>query len=344
MTTTFSTPTYIAAIVDVSTYESWFSYDGLWGSDAENEQAEGRLVCDDYDSDAVKKRIVHEVNHVLASDKPLKDYGVVSIKATRFKSPPEYNFMTDWLDLEVEVDASFPEKAKAAILAPQNRKAIVAYCADNWVTRDGYLSSMLNRVSYLSRDYWRHGHYGTPISTDAEIEAALVADLNDAVDHLANGTGNNDSEEIGVLLALLWLIEYPSDFRDGEMPWITERVYEHMRGNSSLSEFCTVLDRDEVRAKFGPHLVDFDGYLADEHKACEKYRSSAVKDRKRAKAVSETYEQRLAKAVGELQNEQDVIIINGMPDEEKVCRELDELRDKWADMLKSGFAYKLWKA
>ena len=344
MTTTFVTASNVAAIVDVSTYESWFSYDELWGAEADAERSDGRIVCDDYNVAAVKQRIMDEVNGVLAGDKPLARYGVVSILATRFNSPREYNFTTDWLDLVVEVDSSFLKKAKAAILAPKNRKAIVAYCADNWVSRDGYASSMLNRVSDLSRDYWRHKNYGTHISTDAEIEAALVADIADAVDHLANGTGCNDSEEIGVLLALLWLIEYPSDFRDGEMPWVTERVYERMRGNSSLSEFCTVLDRDEVRGKFGRHLVDFDGDLAAKREACRRYRDTKFGEHQgRTDAVSWAYERKLTKAVEGLRAEQDSIIALGMPDEKKVCRELDALAEKWADMVENMFDYKFWR-
>ena len=177
---TLNTSTRIAPIVDVSTYEGPFSYDSLWQSDEDSEREEGRFVCDDYDFSKMGDRIVEEANKVFEANKPLSQYGVVSIKATKFGSPREYNFMSDWLDLEVVVDDSFWQLAKEAIFKPENRAKIIGYAGNRWVSYDGFSSAMLNRVSYLSRDHWKHEHYGTHMATDAEVEAALVADLEDA--------------------------------------------------------------------------------------------------------------------------------------------------------------------
>lgn len=91
MSKTFVTNTHIAPIVNVSTYEGPFSYESLWSGDEEAEREEGRLVCDDYKSSEMGERIVKEANQVFERDKPLKDYGVVSIKATKFGSPREFD-------------------------------------------------------------------------------------------------------------------------------------------------------------------------------------------------------------------------------------------------------------
>lgn len=209
MNTTLHTSTNIAPIVDVSTYDGGpFSYESLWQSDEDAEREEGRFVCNDYDSKKMGDRIVEEANKVFEAESPLSQYGVVSIRATKFGSPREYNFTTDWLDLEVEVNAQFFTLARQAVLKKDNRKAIVKYAEDHWVSYDGFCSAMLNRISTLSRDTWKHKRYGTHMAEDDEVEKALVADLCEAFDHLENGTGDDEFREFGAILALLWLIEF----------------------------------------------------------------------------------------------------------------------------------------
>ena len=88
---TFVTNTSIAPVCDVSTYEGPFSYESLWQCDEEAEREEGRLVCNDYKSSEMGERIVKEANLVFERYKPLAYYGVVSIKATKFGSPREFD-------------------------------------------------------------------------------------------------------------------------------------------------------------------------------------------------------------------------------------------------------------
>lgn len=91
MNTTLHTSTNIAPIVDVSTYDGGpFSYESLWQSDEDAEREEGRFVCDDYDFAKIGNRIVEEANRVFEAERPLSQYGVVSIRATKFSSPREF--------------------------------------------------------------------------------------------------------------------------------------------------------------------------------------------------------------------------------------------------------------
>ena len=340
MNTTLSTSTRIAPIVNVSTYDGPFSYESLWGADEESEHEEGRFVCDDYDFSKMGDRIVEEANKVFEANKPLSQYGVVSIKATKFGSPREYNFMSDWLDLDVEVNAQFFTLARQAILKKANRKAIVEYAGEHWVSYDGFLSAMLNRISTLSRDTWKHEHYGTHMATDDEVEKALVADLCEAFEHLENGTGDDDFREFGAILALLWLIEYPDDFeRCDESPlygsWVTDEMVESIRGNSSLSEFCTVLERSELAEKVGDSLIDFDGFMRETELSYEKYVKSGVGEDSQARAKA--WLEVVRKDVKEWEEKQTNIIEWHAPKWDEIKQELAELKEEWDSKLEVGW-------
>ena len=337
---TLNTSTRIAPIVDVGTYEGPFSYDSLWQSDEDAEREEGRFVCDDYDSAKMHDRIVEEANKVFEAEKPLKEYGVVSIKATKFGSPREYNFMSDWLDLEVVVDDSFWQLAKAAIFDPKNRAKIVEYAGDHWVSYDGFSSAMLNRICTLSRDHWRHEHYGTHMATDKEVEDALLADLEDAFSALSTETSEDEFREFGAILALLWLIEYPSDFeRCDELPlwgsWVTDEMVESIRGNSSLSDFCTVLERDELTEKVGDSLIAFDAFVKELERSYEKYVKSGVGEDSQARAKA--WLDVVRKDVKEFEDRQRSRVELYAPEWDKVRDGLAELREEWDARLEAGW-------
>lgn len=337
---TLNTSTRIAPIVDVSTYEGPFSYDSLWQSDEDSEREEGRFVCDDYDFSKMGDRIVEEANKVFEANKPLSQYGVVSIKATRFGSPREYNFMTDWLDLEVVVDDSFWQLAKEAIFDPKNRAKIVEYAGNHWVSYDGFSSAMLNRVCTLSRDHWKHEHYGTHMATDKEVEDALLADLEDAFAGLSSESSEDEFREFGAILALLWLIEYPGDFeRCDESPiwgsWVTDEMVESIRGNSSLSDFCTVLERDELEEKVGDSLVDFDGFMRETELSYEKYVKSGVGEDSQARAKA--WLEVVRKDVDGWKEKQTNLVEWHAPKWDAIKQELAELKEEWDAKLEVGW-------
>ena len=285
-------------------------------------------------------RIVEEANKVFEAEKPLIEYGVMSIRATEFGSPRECNFMTDWLDLSVEVDDSFWDRAKDAIFDPANRKAIVEYAGRHWVSYDGFSSAMLNRICTLSRDAWKHKNYGTHMATDKEVEDALLADLEDAFEGLATETSEDEFREFGAILTLLWLIEYPSDFQHcDESPiwgsWVTDEMVESIRGNSSLSDFCTVLERDELKEKVGDSLIDFDGFMRETELSYEKYVKSGVGEASQARAKA--WLEAVRKDVDGWKEKQTNVVEWNAPKWDAIKQELDELREEWDAKLEVGW-------
>ena len=344
----FYTNTNIAPIVNVSTYDGPFGYESLWQDYEEDERREGRFVCDDYDFSKMGSRIVEEANLVFKEHKPLDVYGVSKIEATSFGSPREYNFMTDWLNLKVTVvKKDFFRKAKAAIFDGKHRKDIVEYAGEHWVSYDGFCSSMLNRIQSLSRDHWKHTHYGTHMATDPEVEAALMADLTDAFDHLENGTGDDDFREFGAILALLWLIEYPSDFkRDGDGcpiyddcpiygSWMTDEMLDHLTGNSSLSEFCTILEKGEVTDKVKDAMIDFNAYRTQVKAECDKYLKCGVGKASQEKAKN--WLDAVLKEVDGWESKQTRTIEFNVPKWDEIKNELAELREEWDAKLEVGW-------
>lgn len=336
-----NTSTRIALIVDVSTYDGPFGYESLWEDDEREEREAGNFVCDDYSHAKLGEAIVEEANRVFDSEKPLAKYGISRIRATEFGSPREYNFMTDWLDLRVRiVKRKFFRLAKKAVFDPKNRAKIVGYAGEHWVSYDGFCSSMLNRIQSLSRDHWKHTHYGTHMATDPEVEAALMADLTDAFDHLEHGTGDDDFREFGAILALLWLIEYPSDFERGDgspifSSWVTDEMMENFRRNHLLEDFCTILKPGELDGKVEDAMIDFNAYRTQVKTECDKYLKCGVGEASQAKAKH--WLEAVLKEVGEWESKQRSRIELYAPKWDKVREELDELREEWDARLRAGW-------
>ena len=352
MNKTFMTNTHIAPIVDISTYDGPFSYDSLWSSEEENEREEGRVVCWDYDSKKMGERLVKEANKVFEAEKPLAGYGVVEIRATKFGSPREYNFMSDWLDLSVKVDESFFKKARKAILDPENRKTIVEHCKDHWVSRDGFNSFMLNRVQDLSLNEWERRHYGTHMSTDEEIEVAVMADLQEVLTLLEDETSDDEDRDFGAILALLWRFEYPGDFdrslsESWSGSWVTDRMEENLRCNSSISEFCTVLDKDDIKARFGDHMVDFDERRKEFRSDLGKYCSMDFGDKARVEKLRELFAWKVEKVFKELETTQLNVIANHATGDKskdgKINDLLDDFQDEVEERTNSAHLSQLWR-
>ncbi len=258
--------------------------------------------------------------------------------------------MTDWLDLHVKVDESFFKRARRAILDPENRKAIVEYCKAHWVSKDGFNSFMLNRVRDLSLNWWEHEHYGRHMSTDEEVEAAVMADLQEALALLENETSEDEYRDFGAVLALLWRFEYPADFdRDLDQlygSWVTDEMVEHLRGNSSISEFCTVLDKDEVKARFGAHMIDFDRRRREFKVDLGKYCSADFQDRTRIEKICELFREKVGKVFNDLEAEQVRVIANHATSDrakdDVVNEELDDFREEAAQQMTAAAFAPLW--
>ena len=239
---TFRTSTQIAPIMDVGTYWGQFDYEKLWTADEESERAEGRFVCSDYDYAKLGKAIVETANEVFEAEKPFEDYGVKAIRAEKFGSPREYNFMDDWLEMEFDVDESFFGLAEAAIFDPNHRKDLEEYIERNWCSRDGFNSFMPCTVSNGKR------------YPEYRYEDPHLYEMHDVIHGLRDGTSDDEWRHFGAVVALLRVIELKKSrmmddilrFRGG----LTGCLLERFTGERSLGDFCTILEPEEVAEKY----------------------------------------------------------------------------------------------
>jgi len=314
---TIETSTDIVPLINVGTYWGPFEYERIWGNDIYNyKEDEGAIVCDDYDHAKFGEMLVEESNRIFEDEKPMSEYGVLSIKATKFWSPREYNFTDDRLYLDIEVTDDFLEKAVKIIMAPENKEKVSKYMEDNWKTRDGFISSM------PAESYW-------------ELEQ-LFQDLGD-------GTIESYDYELGwgSVVALLWLVTENSseDLTEGE-GYLTELLEERVTGNHSLSEFCTILGRQEAISTYKEHTMNFGKFKAQLDRDIAKYCESGVPKDSCEKA--ERYKKRVLDLVNDYEERQDELIASFHPDYEQVTKYLDELREEWEETRDKKLE-ELWK-
>ena len=327
---TFQTSTQIAPIISVGTYWGWFEYERLWGSQEESDREEGYFVCQDYSHQKLGEAIVKTANEVFAEEKPFKDVGVVSIKATKFGSPREYNFGDDWLDLDFEVEDGFFDRAEAKIFAPENRETVEKYIEEHWCSRDGFNSYMP-----CTRG---NGHWGEP---GKRYEDPDVLELRTVFQALRGEIELSDYDAwrwFGGVIALLYAIavkdkEMQDDSDDEFYGSLTGLLLEKFEGNHSLGEFCTIMDLDEVEAKY-PGVKELLS-LSDKGKkelaeGLRKYLESDVSEagKKRVKEEVDERNKRLDKFE---ESVRDAVEWNH-PKEDAVKEKLEELCQQWTNM------------
>lgn len=239
---TFKTSSQIAPIIDVGTYWGTFEHESLWGCEEEAERDEGNYVCNDYDSAKFGEAIVEEATKVFEGEKPFEEYGVKAIRAVKFGSPREYNFMDDWLEMEFDVDDSFFGLAEAAIFAPGRRKYLEKYIEENWCSHDGFNSFMPCTVSN-GKSY-----------PEYRYEDPYLDEMHDVIRGLRDGTSDDEWRHFGAVIALLYVIELKEKRMacDSDQFWgsLTGCLLERFTGNRSLGEFCTIAEPDEVAEKY----------------------------------------------------------------------------------------------
>ena len=323
---TFRTTTNIVPIIDVGTYDSLLSWDGMWEPDAYSERHdEGNYVCDDYDSDKFKKKIVSTANDIFKREAErgdlLQEYGVKSIVATSMMSPREYNFMTDWLNLEVTVEDDFLDRAEEAIFNPEYRKAIDDCIRDNWCSRDGFSSMMPCTVS--------NGNHGP-----GEIyDDPYLHDMHNVIQGLREGNDNFDSlRNWGAVLMLLFVIKGQQESGNiiwGERYW-SDLLVEDLRANTSLGDFCTILTEDEVEKLYGKHLFfgQLDSAIKQLKEGQEKYANSGVSE-EAVERVGEEVKSRISKIEDYRERCRYVVELYHPGHPEKVKEKLFVIREEW---------------
>lgn len=321
---TFKTSTWIVPFVDVGTYWGPYEYDRLWGEDENRYQWEenGRnIVCDDYSHQKVGEAIVESANLIFQMERPLKEQGVVEIKAVEFLSPKEYNFTDDALDLEVTVTDDFLDRAERLIFADENREKVKKYMEKHWESRDGFISSM-------------------PATTMIELRTVFT-DLRN----------RKEGEELwgehrlfGSVLALLMLVTDSLPRPSTEDWWgsLTGQILEDFEGSHSIGDFATILSREDYEPKLGKHLFfdELDEYEKTIEEQYTKYCESGVC--KEAQARAGNWRHNVLRRVDEFRDDCRWRIGSFWPDTGYISDKLDELKGKWEKAKNDEFA-KYWK-
>ena len=309
---TFETTTQIAPIIDVGTYDSLLSYDSIFDEQVELEHKEGKFVCEDFDFEKYKQTIVKEANKIFSDCDLLSNYGVKSIVATNMGSPQYYNYITDWLELKVEVEDDFLDRAEAVLFAPQNEQKIDEFMETNWATRDGFLSSMpAERIWQLP-----------------EVFKMLRED----------NCGLDDMRAFGSILMLLVVVDNQQIDIGFDEPvpirsYLTDRLVQSMQDVCNIKDYCTVLNVEEVRAKYGDLLfIDaLDAAKTRLETDLEKYKLSGASD-ETIKLVEAEVSGRIDK-IDDYRNQiYNIIEWNWTGADvasEKIAKELKDLKEKW---------------
>lgn len=320
---TFKTSTYIVPIIGCGTYWGRFDYESMWLGDEEAERYEGNLVCNDYSFRKFTEALVSEADTVLTDERPLKDDGVVSIRPTAMLSPKEYNFSDDALDLTVEVEDDFLDRAEKIVFDPANAELFGEYIREHWCSRDGFISSMPAR------------------------------DLDEMRDVFAELRARPDGDELwdeyrlfGSVLALLWRLRCAEWDEEGCITegydYLTDRLYDRMRENHSLSEFCTILDREEAAEKFpeyGKLCEELDVFAEQIRESYRKYVEADVPSSSKDKAMR--YRDGVLKIVKECGDKARSCVELGFPNVKYVKESLADLKEEWDAASERGWR-ELW--
>jgi len=317
---TFRTSSLVAPVVDPGTYWSYFGYDNLWCEEAAEIRENGGFVCDDYSYETFGKMMCMEATKAFAHERVLRDVGVVSIRAFKFGSPREYNFSDDWLELEFEVEDDFLDRAEKLIFLPKYRDLCTDRMGKTWCSRDGFTSDMpepCRRPNGVHR-YEAGRRYECPhFDGLREVFAAL-----------RDETCDDELHYFGGIVELLWVIRSAA----GES-WtdVTDRLLENIRGNHSLSEFCTTLEPDEV-AELYPAATTMLEAAEAAKKAVETqlgpYLERVVAEDVKARARRQADEQLvwLGNFIGDVRE-----AVEKHPEADKVNAALKELRQTWRE-------------
>lgn len=305
---TYETSTMIAPIIDVGTYDSRLSYDYMFDEQEKEARKEGKFVCWNFDWNTYKQAIVDTSNQIFRDERLLEQYGVKSIVATKMGSPQYYNYTTDWLDLKVEVEDDFLDRAEKVLLDKKNEKKIDAYMKACWETKDGFLSSM---------------------------PAERVWDLPKVFKMLReDDCGTDDMRAFGTVLMLLMVVEGPNaDGYDNDelsySSYLTDLLVTILRDNCCIGDYVTILDKEEVEKLYGNYIFldEIDEAEKQLKEGLERYKASGVPEDAIA-SVSEEVSRRLKKMAEYRENIYTAVeSCHDLP--EKVKNTLEDLIDEW---------------
>ena len=224
----------------------------------DDEKREGeRIVPWEFDNERWDEAVVKAAQDAFDRNEPLKEFGVKHVVVKKYWHPREYNFVTDQLYLDVELDdglsaEDWVRNAVKEIGKPEYKEKVSKFINDNWKSRDGFTSFM---------------------PAERYDEFFKVAD--EFCD--PEGEGVDFERFTGSVLALLSLVNGDLDFDDDDFLYgdgtITNDIVEYLSQNYSASEFYLIYKPDEVLKMNGLKEPDWDEEIAILEDACAKYRA-----------------------------------------------------------------------
>jgi hypothetical protein len=228
-----------------------------WQSRLDDEGDGERILSWEFDSDSWDEAVVKAAQDAFDRNEPLKAFGVKRVVVKKYWHPREYNFVTDQLYLDVELDddlsvEDWVRNAVKEIGKPEHKEKVAKFIKDNWKSRDGFTSFM---------------------------PATSYDEFFDVAEEFCSpeGEGVDFERFTGSVLALLSLVNGDLDFDDDDFLYgggaITEDIVEYLSQNYSASEFYLIYKPDEILKMNGIKEPDWDEEIAILEDACDKYRA-----------------------------------------------------------------------
>lgn len=282
-----------------------------------------RIVPWEFDCDAWDKAVIEAAQKAFDENMPLEQHGVKSVKVMKYWHPREYNFVTDCLYVDVEVDDvnDFVRNAKSVLEKEEHKKLLSKYIDRHWHSRDGFLSSMSETYDEFFDDM------DTFLSDDDEDTEFHCLDV---------------ELFLGEVLTLLSLVDgelgYYDERCDEYFPdTITECIHEHLSEHHTASEFFLTYNKEELWARYGLQEMynTFDSVRNqidnDVHEYLKSFESDSDQTKK-AKEWQEKAQARLVKLEDELNDWIDNRVtpscVDGKYDYSKACIDEARLKDK----------------
>ena len=119
------------------------------------------MELDEVNMDAYKADLINEMKNVLKeAEEVLKRYGVKSLKiVSEIESPREYNFYTDWVDIECRFESGWKKRIKDAIPSLKEDSDVIEYVKENYLDRSGFWSFFPQTWEELERKFKEEDEY-----------------------------------------------------------------------------------------------------------------------------------------------------------------------------------------
>lgn len=172
--------------------------------DEMSEEDKELIDWDNFDMDKYKKEFLPYIQG-LADDVAKELDGVEKIKVLDIKSPREYNFQTDWCDVDVYMEEGWQEKILGHTAEIFADKDCEEFFDENFKTRSGF-------ISFLPEDMKEYPE--------------LIRDYNGSM---------KDDKVVAVWLSLMYV------YKHGRIAWENwENIIEDVEGNNDFAGCFTL--------------------------------------------------------------------------------------------------------